>query len=257
MRLWSRKPGDRPGLSSVVIPAALTGAAFATHYYAIFLALPLAWSVCASAPVIGPTRSGGSRRSGSIAAAVFFVLSPYVVLEPATAWRDIRANQQIVVERAAGTFGYARTALRYGVLLWRDTVDLARDRDRGHRAPRAGGDSARHDCVAAGLSDSVLPVHRRNVSGDRYLIPLCHFSRCSRGSRCRGLRNGNQSRRWPSHACAGAMPFRDSLRTDLFIRQTDTRTLAEAYIEATVPDGPHNPDAGVFGAAHANCRGAP
>ena len=51
------------------------------------------------------------------------MLSPFIlVLEPATAWRDIRANQQIVVERAAGTFGYARTALRYGMLLWRDTV---------------------------------------------------------------------------------------------------------------------------------------
>ena len=82
----------------------------------------------------------------------------------------------------------------------------------------------------------------------------CRFSRSSPGSRSRGLRDVSPCAAVCSRACACAMPLRDSLRTDMFIRQTDTRTLARGYIEATVPGGAHDPDAAVFGAARANRR---
>src|SRR4029077_8877658 len=39
-----RLPPERGSYRPLVIAAAVTGAAFATHYYAIFLAIPLAWS---------------------------------------------------------------------------------------------------------------------------------------------------------------------------------------------------------------------
>ena len=85
----------------------------------------------------------------------------------------------------------------------------------------------------------------------RYLIPLVPFlavfaavavswiaqRRTDRGDRCVACLARARCR------------VRDSLRTDLFIRQTDTRTLAAAFIDAHVPDGRDDPDPAVFGAA--------
>ena len=45
-RLWSL-----PG--SLIAAAAITGVAFSTHYYAIFLAIPLAWSAARARAIAG------------------------------------------------------------------------------------------------------------------------------------------------------------------------------------------------------------
>ncbi len=182
-------------------------------------------------------RDQAHRRGGPHRGAVFFVLSPYVVLEPATALRDIRANQQIVVDRAAGTLGYAQTALRYGVLIWRDTVSwpvivIAATGLLVLGATRTG--------MTALLLAFPIPFFvfiAGTFPATRYLIPLVPFLAVFAGVAVSWI-----AQRQPVAAIALAcvacvMPLRDSLRTDLFIRQADTRTLAEAYIEATVPDG--------------------
>ena len=39
--------------------------------------------------------------AGLGAAVTFFALSPFLLVEPRTAWQDIVANRQIVVDRAA------------------------------------------------------------------------------------------------------------------------------------------------------------
>src|SRR6185503_4642787 len=97
----------------LIAAAAITGIAFSTHYYAIFLAIPLAWSA-----VRGAANPSDAVKRVAIAAivsgAVFFLLSPFILVEPATALRDIRANRQIVVDRAAEQLGYVAGALRYG-----------------------------------------------------------------------------------------------------------------------------------------------
>jgi hypothetical protein len=71
-RLWRR--GDLP---SLLAAAAITGAAFSTHDYAIFLAIPLAWSAAR-----GARNTGDAIRRIAVAAvvsgAVFFLLSPYI-----------------------------------------------------------------------------------------------------------------------------------------------------------------------------------
>ena len=107
----------------------MTGVAFSTHYYAIFLAIPLAWSVARAARDRCRRGQADRRSPAAVSAAVFFVLSPFILLEPATALRDIRANQQIVVDRAVGHTGLCRRPpLRYGVLLLARHGDLAGDR---------------------------------------------------------------------------------------------------------------------------------
>ena len=55
--------------------------------------------------------------------AVFFVLSPFLLVEPATAWRDIVANRQIVVDRATD-HGCSPTCSRYPVAAGRPASTL-------------------------------------------------------------------------------------------------------------------------------------
>ncbi len=56
-------------------------------------------------------------------AVVFILLSPFLLIEPATAWRDIVANRQIVVDRGV-TSGAFAPALRYVEILWTDSMGL-------------------------------------------------------------------------------------------------------------------------------------
>jgi uncharacterized membrane protein len=235
VRLMERDD-DEGFARTIALPGALTGAAFATHYYTIFLAIPLAWAVAQR----GRGAADAIRRivaAGLVAGLVFFALSPFVVLEPITAWRDIRANQQIVVDRAAGTLGYAQTAAHYALLLWRDTVTwplmvlaiaglviLAVSRPR----------------LALLLLAFPVPFFlfiAGTFPATRYLIPLVPFL-----VTFASIPVATIVRRQPAAAIAlaclaAALPLRDSLRAILFIRQADTRTLAQAFVERVVPEG--------------------
>ena len=104
-------------MRDLVTAAAACGVAWSIHYYCVFLAVPLALTV------LDARRGAGSRavtaallQATGAALIVFFALSPFLLLEPATAWRDIVANRQIVVDRAmdAGMFAGIR---RYVVLV--------------------------------------------------------------------------------------------------------------------------------------------
>ena len=122
---------EPPSRAALAGAGAACGVAFSTHYYAIFLALPLALAVAARLGAFG--RPPGSPRpslaalatacawAGLGAAATFFALSPFLLVEPRTAWQDIVANRQIVVDRAGalggGPFPSAGAYLR---LLWQE-----------------------------------------------------------------------------------------------------------------------------------------
>src|SRR5205823_12812589 len=96
----------------LVAGAAVTGVAFSTHYYTIFLVIPLAWAIIHSSR---STREAITRlaMAAFISAVVFFLLSPFLLVEPVTALRDIRANRQIVLDRAVAKLGYLASAARY------------------------------------------------------------------------------------------------------------------------------------------------
>ena len=124
VRVWPEPRDGGPRRRDAIIAGAACGAAFSTHYYCVFLALPLAWAV------VQAWRSQGGRRvatelviAGVCSAAVFFALSPFIAVEPITAWRDITANRAIVVDRAA-TLGAVAPAFRYFDMLWRDTMGI-------------------------------------------------------------------------------------------------------------------------------------
>ena len=103
-RCWPEGGAKTPApLRDLALAAMAAGVAWSTHYYSVFLAVPLALSV-----------SGGRRSpqgwvdivrtaatAGTLATVVFFALSPFLLVEPQRALRDIVANRQIVVDRAA------------------------------------------------------------------------------------------------------------------------------------------------------------
>jgi len=229
------RPEGRSYLA-IVIAAVVTGLAFSTHYYTIFLAIPLAWSAARGARSLG----GAVKRialAAAVSGLVFFLGSPFIIAEPGVALRDIGANRQIVVDRAVGSLGYAATLARYATMLARDTIGwpfvafaafgllwLAR------RQPRR----------AAWLLAFPVPFFlfiAGTYPASRYLIPLVPFLAVLAGVAIAAIARRDPRAAWVMTALLAVVPLQTSVNTDLFIRHTDTRTLAANYITAHVPSG--------------------
>lgn len=220
------------------VAAAITGAAFSTHYYTIFLAIPLAWSAARGAR----SRTDAVRRiaiAAGVSAFVFFLLSPFLLAEPGTALRDIRANREIVVDRAAGELGYAAGLARYAQMLLLDTVGLP----SALLALAGIGVAARRDprrtlWLLAFPLPFVLFI-ASTYPATRYLVPLAPFmtlfAAIALAELWRQTRFGNIG--YILLIAAFVAATAESVRLGNFIRQTDTRTLAREFIEARVPAG--------------------
>jgi hypothetical protein len=116
---------DDRGLAATrraMLAGAACGVAFSTHYYAVFLALPLAWGVWLASRRDGWRATLRLAAAGVASAVVFLSLSPFLLVEWRTALRDIVANRQIVVDRAAEVGGttWMPSLGQYGRMLWSD-----------------------------------------------------------------------------------------------------------------------------------------
>lgn len=229
-------PGD------LDLAAAACGVAWSTHYYSVFLAVPLALTA------LDARRSGGWRavavaltRAAAVAAAVFFALSPFLLVEPATAWRDIVANRQIVVDRATsqGLFG---NLVRYLSLL----VGMGATLPVAALAAIGAGALAVSDRRRALLLLSFplpfLLFVANTVPASRYLNPVLPVVMLLAAVAVRQLARLLAPRRTaPMMALlavlAGVTALADSIRVVRFFGQDDTRTLAQRIIEAQVPAG--------------------
>ena len=231
-RLWS-------GRTASVIPAAvLTGVAFSTHYYTIFLAVPLAWSVVRRART--PRDAAVKLASaGLIAAAAFLLLSPFFLFELETALRDIRANRQIVVDRAAVDLGYAASTARYLKLLLLDSVGMPTAILGGAGLFIGLRTRLKQTLWLAAFPVPFLLFIFTTYPASRYLVPVTPFIAILAGMAIDGLRGARGGGVLAAAAVGMAVVTAgaESLRIDLFIRQTDTRTLALNYIQSHVPDG--------------------
>jgi hypothetical protein len=228
----SRRQAEGPLLAA----AAITGVAFSTHYYAIFLAIPLAWSAARRAR----DTAEAMRRiaiAAAVSGAVFFLLSPFILVEPGTALRDIRANREIVVDRAIGNLGYLASAARYGALLLFDTA--------GPIAPLLAviglAVGMRRD-LARTLVLLAFPIPfllfiAGTFPASRYLVPLVPFVALFAGIAVVEIWNRQRLMAQLVFVAAFAMAGLESLRAGAFIRETDTRTLALEYIQEHIPAG--------------------
>jgi hypothetical protein len=257
-----------------VIAGALCGVACSTHYYAVFLAFPLLLAIYFATRAKGATWGTlllRTMQAGAAAGIIFFLLSPFLLAEPGTALRDMLANRQIVVDRAVGgqhvLFGNLGVYLR---MLWSEaigwpiclgaaagTILLARE-----RWPLA--------LVMLSFPITFLLFISNTVAASRYLNPVLPTCAALAAYAIVRLTAGGGSggavrvalmpeaspasvsglppagRRVASTGRGAAFPWLVallaclpglvlSLRLDLFFRQADTRTLAQQFIERTIP----------------------
>jgi hypothetical protein len=237
--LWHEPRIDRDSTKWVIIAGAVTGLAFSTHYYTIFLAVPLAWS--AARPAYS-TRDAMRRIAiaGIVSGIVFFLGSPFILAEPAIALRDMQANRRIVLDRAAGELGYVASASRYVILLLRDAVGIP----AAVLALVGLGYGLRRQPITT-LRLVAFPMLFllfvfSTYPASRYLVPLTPFLALFAGvAVAEWGKRGSALRPLAIAAvviCAGVAAL-ECVRTDRFIRQADTRTLAREFIEREVPPG--------------------
>jgi hypothetical protein len=236
-----------PTRAALAGAGAACGVAFATHYYAIFLALPLALAVAARLGAFGRPPGSPPPAIGALVGAwawaalgatvTFFALSPFLLVEPATAWHDIVANRQIVVDRAGSLGGGPfPSAGAYARLLWQEGLGwpglgaaligltlLAR------RRPWQA-------VLLAAFPLAFLLFLSHTVAASRYLNPVLPILAVLAGTAVALL--ARSTTLTALLALMLALPAAwHSRQIGVFFSQADTRTLAQAWIEANVPPG--------------------
>jgi hypothetical protein len=239
-RLWPCAAANGPSRRDTLVAGAACGVAFSTHYYCIFLAIPLAIAVVQGWRSKGwGTSAAQLALAASASAVMFFALSPFILVEPFTAWRDITANRQIVIDRAVSAGAFAPTS-RYLEMLWSDAAGqlvalLA--------ATGAIGMSIASPARALLLLAFPLPFLffiSNTAPASRYLNPILPFVALFAAWTVAQVsaRLGNRPAVfWIVVTIAAAPAVRSSIATDLFFRQTDTRTLAQRYVESNLASG--------------------
>ena len=243
--LWEH-PGRR--LRQGVIAGAACGLAASVHYYAVFVGVPLALAIWMPGAVRRTVRERLHLTAMAFAAAAlaFVAGTPFLLAEAGTAWQDIVANRQIVLDRAVdasgglfpslGTYGHMLLASAAGwpvaVLAAAGAIVLART------------DRARLILLVA-FPVVFLAFISHTVPATRYLNPVLPFIAVLAGVTVAAVA-GTLARHRPRAALpagvllaatAGAPGVRDSVHLGWFFQQTDTRTLAREYIERSTPEG--------------------
>jgi hypothetical protein len=240
MRVQSNSDTPRAAQRSLVLAAAACGVAFSTHYYCVFLAIPLL------ALAVMSSRAHGMRSVVQhcalvtvVSVGVFLLLSPFIALEPVTSWRDITANRQIVIDRAVEAGAFSPVSRYAAMLLW-DTAGLP----VALLAVAGIVLMLRSQTTAALLLLSfAVPFFlfiTNTFPASRYLNPLVPFLAIFGGfgaSQIARRLSPRPTAFWALTALAAAPALYESIRTDLFMRRTDTRTIALELIESTVPAG--------------------
>jgi hypothetical protein len=240
VRVWPCARHAGPRTRDTLVAGAACGIAFSTHYYCVFLAVPLTLAIlqawwrrgladCVRQLAIGAAAS----------AAIFFALSPFLLVEPATALRDIAANRQIVIDRAVAGGAFA-PAQRYLQML---TLDAG-----GARMALLAAAGVVWMLIASPSRALLLlafPVPflifiSNTAPASRYLNPvlpfLVFFAAWTLSNLARRVGN-SAAVFWVLTAVAATPAFEASIAADLFFRRDDTRTLAQRFVESSVPPG--------------------
>ncbi|HET9369112.1 MAG TPA: glycosyltransferase family 39 protein [Vicinamibacterales bacterium] len=220
----------------------LAGLAMSTHYYAIFVALPIV-----VAAIFGSRRGTRLRTlgylalAGAVAALTFFAGSPFLLVEPMTAWRDIVANREIVMDGAVAPGGPFASSSRYLYLLLLDGLGWP----AGIAAVAGVGVALwrhwRRGLLLLAFPTAFLAFIANTVPASRYLNPLLPFAAITAAIAIVAV--AERAKGWGLAACigvtalAGAPALGASIRAGAFFRQADTRTLAHEMIVREVPAG--------------------
>lgn len=239
------KSDKTPGRSygrDVWITGALAGLAMSTHYYAVFVALPVAAVLLTQPGITWSDRLRDGVRAGLAAGLVFFAASPFLLPEIATAWVDITQNRAIVMDRATNA-GWFPSLGAY--------LALAQDFDLPHLLLLAlwafavvavGRGIPRRSIVFAAFPVAFLLFISNTVPATRYLNPVLPFVAAGTGvALAQLMATSTGALLWIVRVLVVTAPFvwgaRMSVPLGSFFTQADTRTLAQQWIEAQVPEG--------------------
>ncbi len=225
-----------------LVAGLLAGLAISTHYYVgliIFSILGVA--------VADGRRSGRWQESARLLAwagvgviAGFFAGTPFMLVEPRTALRDIVAVREIDVDRALVGGAFVSVGA-YLDMLFRDAVGWP-----VCVAAAAGAVWAMLSDWRRGLLLLIFPLLfltflANTVPMTRYLnamLPAVALAAAFAVTRVARPLGRFASPVTAALILAAAAPgLAATIRADLFIRQTDTRTLAREFVEAHVPAG--------------------
>jgi hypothetical protein len=230
--------------SGVVSPAAaaLCGLACSTHYYAVFLALPLLWTLWITAAGDVRRFARAATIAAGVAAATFFVASPFILAEPGTAVRDVLANRAIVVDRAVTSGGGAfSSAGAYARMLWHEAVGWPVLVASAIGVWLVVIKSMRIAVLLLSFPIAFLAFISNTVAAGRYLNPVIPFIALFAGIAIVACARAMAPRAPIAIAAlmivVSAPALSQSVRTGSFFRQTDTRTLALEFIESTIAPG--------------------
>jgi len=269
LRLLS-PPSPTRGRTPFLIAGAACGVACSIHYYAVFLALPLVLAIVLAERARGwRAVFGRVVLTGIVTVAVFFALSPFLLVEPGTAWRDILANRQIVVDRAvAGRHALFGNLPVYLGMLWTEGAGWPVCLPAVLGALLLVRERWSLGLVVLAFPVAFLLFISNTVAASRYLNPVLPFCaalaalavvRLIPGGPVRvalatEARQGSVSglppvrRRVASSGRGQGFPLLVALlmsipglilalRLDFFFRQADTRTLAQEAVERAIPTG--------------------
>jgi hypothetical protein len=176
--------------------------------------------------------------AGAATIVIFFALSPFILVEPLTAWRDIVANRQIVVDRAVAEGAFA-PARRYAEMLLHDAMG----------APSlflavAGAVWMLFAAPVRAMFLLAFPVPflafiANTAPASRYLNPVLPFMALFAGWAVTSIarRMARPAVLWVVIGLVAVTNLMQSVRIGLFFRQDDTRTIATRLIESTIPSG--------------------
>lgn len=240
LRVWPAARVEGATRRDVIAAGAACGVAFSTHYYCIFLTLPLVWVIGqAWRPRGWRAVLSGIAAAGCAAAATFLLLSPFIAVEPLTAWRDVTANRAIVVDRAVAAGAFA-PAIRYARILWSDAIGIPVVLLAIIGAVWMLAVAPARALLLLAFPASFFVFITNTVPASRYLNPILPFVALFAGWALSSLAARTRASTWMfwlAVAACAAPGAAASIRSDLFFRQTDTRTLAREYLEREIPPG--------------------
>ena len=177
--LRCRSRADQPDRDGCGSPRLLAGLATSMHYYAVFIGAATCNRRVGGLAGANAWRARLRRiaKAAAIAALAFFLGSPFLLAEPLTAIRDIRANRQIVIDRAVESASrWFPSATDYARMLAIDADWLADCTPRGHWRRRSVPEHARawHGCSCPSRSRSSLFISN-TVAATRYVNAVLPF----------------------------------------------------------------------------------
>jgi hypothetical protein len=219
------------------------GLTVSTHYYAAFIVLPVA-----AAALVEGQRAGQWARAAKMLAlaavatlAGFIAGTPFFFFEPQIAMRDIVAVREIDIDRAVESTGAFTSFGRYAEILFRDAVGWPVCLLAAAGFVWALIADWRRGLILGTFTFAFLMFVANTVPMSRYLnviLPLFGLAAAYtvvRMSSAFGARSTAAAAVMTVLAMTPGMVT--SVKTDLFFREADTRTIAREYIETRIPGG--------------------